>query len=106
MAIVDRNGLSIMGRTEELCRLGSIEDKFRSFGWEAVTIDGHSYREIAEAYGRVGRTGGKPLAIVANTVKGKGISFMEGRSEWHNRMPDAAQQERAWADLETNCISH
>ncbi len=106
VAIVDRNGLSIMGRTEELCRLGSIEDKFRSFGWEAVTIDGHSYREIAEAYGRVGRTGGKPLAIVANTVKGKGISFMEGRSEWHNRMPDAAQQERAWADLETNCISH
>lgn len=105
VAIVDRNGLAIMGRTEELCRLGSIEDKFAAFGWETVMIDGHSYPEIMEAYARVGHTGGKPLAIIANTVKGKGISFMEGRSEWHNRMPNADQERQAWTDLETNCIS-
>lgn len=106
VAIVDRNGLSIMGRTEELMKIGSLEEKFRSFGWEAVTIDGHSYTELAGAYGRLGHTGGKPLAIIANTVKGKGISFMEDRSEWHNRMPDAAQQEQAWKDLGLNTISN
>ncbi|MBI3869070.1 MAG: transketolase [Verrucomicrobia bacterium] len=106
VAIVDRNGLAIMGKTEELCRIGSLEEKFRSFGWESVSIDGHSYREIAEAYGRVGHTKGRPLAVIANTVKGKGIRFMENRSEWHNRMPNAAEQEQAWRDLETSCLSH
>jgi transketolase len=106
VAIVDRNGLSIMGKTEELLSIGSLEDKFRSFGWEAVSVDGHSYEELLGAYSRQGKTSGKPLAIIANTVKGKGISFMENRSEWHNRMPDAAQQEQAWRDLETNCIAN
>ncbi|MBM3846715.1 MAG: transketolase [Verrucomicrobia bacterium] len=105
VAIVDRNGLAIMGRTEELMRLGSLEEKFRSFGWEAVTVDGHSHSAILGALGRLGQTGGKPLALIANTVKGKGISYMEGRSEWHNKMPDAAQTAQAWKDLETNCIS-
>ena len=49
---------------------------------------------------------GRPLAVIANTVKGKGIRFMENRSEWHNRMPNAAEQEEAWRDLETSCLSH
>ena len=106
VAIVDRNGLSIMGRTEELLKIGSLQEKFASFGWESVSIDGHSYQEILGAYAKIGNTGGRPLAIIANTVKGKGISFMENRSEWHNRMPDAEQQKQAWADLETNCISN
>ena len=106
VTIVDRNGLSIMGRTEQLLKIGSLEEKFRSFGWESVSVDGHSYEELLGAFGRLGRTQGKPLAIIANTVKGKGISFMENRSEWHNRMPDQAQQEQAWRDLETNCIAN
>lgn len=106
VTIVDRNGLSIMGRTEQLLKIGSLEEKFRSFGWESVSVDGHSYEELLGAFGRLGRTKGKPLAIIANTVKGKGISFMENRSEWHNRMPDQAQQEQAWRDLETNCIAN
>lgn len=105
VGIVDRNGLAIMGPTEDLLRLNSIEDKFQSFGWEAVTINGHSYREILGAVARIGRTGGRPLAIVANTVKGKGISFMENRSDWHNKMPDETRQQQAWRDLETNCIT-
>jgi transketolase len=106
VAVVDRNGLAIMGRTEELCRIGSLEEKFRSFGWEAVTVDGHSYSELLPALRRVGDTGGRPLAIIARTVKGKGISFMEDRSEWHNRMPNEAEQKQGWQDLETNCISN
>ena len=106
VAIVDRNGLAIMGKTEELCRIGSLEDKFRSFGWEALTINGHSFAEISKAFSRVGRTNGKPLAVIANTVKGRGIGFMENRSEWHNRMPNATEQEQAWLDLESPCLSH
>ncbi len=104
IGIVDRNGLAIMGPTENLLRLGSLEEKFRSFGWETVSINGHSYREILGALGRIGRTDGRPFAIIANTVKGKGISFMENKNEWHNRMPDPAQQEQAWRDLQINTI--
>jgi transketolase len=87
VVIVDRNQLCILGRTEDLLDQGDLEEKWRSFGWHSVSIDGHSFEEIQDALDRVGATDGKPLAIVANTVKGKGISFMEGRSEWHNRMP-------------------
>ncbi|MEK9679249.1 MAG: hypothetical protein VW169_12790, partial [Rhodospirillaceae bacterium] len=68
--------------------LGDMEAKWESFGWETVAVDGHSFDELMTAFGKVGQTNGKPLAIIANTVKGKGISFMEGRSEWHNRMPN------------------
>lgn len=105
VGIVDRNRLAIMGPTENLLQLDSLEEKFRSFGWEAVNINGHSFREILGALRRVGHTGGRPLAIIAKTVKGKGISFMENKSEWHNRMPDAGQQEQAWRDLESNPIT-
>jgi transketolase len=106
VGIVDRNRMAIMGPTENLLQLGSLEDKFRSFGWETVSINGHSYREILDVLERIGETGGRPLAIIANTVKGKGISFMENKSEWHNRMPDAAHQEQAWRDLEINSITN
>ena len=85
--------------------INSLEEKFKSFGWETVSINGHSYREILGALRRIGHTHGRPLAIIANTVKGKGISFMENKSEWHNRMPDAAQQEQAWRDLQINTIT-
>ncbi len=88
VTIVDRNELCILGKTEDLLELGDMEAKWESFGWETVAVDGHSFDELMTAFGKVGQTNGKPLAIIANTVKGKGISFMEGRSEWHNRMPN------------------
>lgn len=99
VAIVDRNALCILGRTEELVRLDPIGEKWRSFGWQVEEVDGHDPRQLLDAFGRIGRTDGKPLAIVAETVKGRGISFMEGRPEWHNRMPDAAQTAQAWREL-------
>lgn len=105
IAIVDRNGLCILGQTEQLLRLGDLEAKWRSFGWYSVSVDGHSFQSLLDAFGLVGKTGGKPLAIVANTVKGKGISFMEGRAEWHNRMPDDEQIAEARAQLMHNCIT-
>lgn len=104
-AIVDRNRVCILGETEVLLSQGALEDKWRSFGWDTVVVDGHSYTELLAAFGRLGRTGGKPLAIIANTVKGKGISYMENRADWHNRMPDAAQVDQARRDLATSCIT-
>ncbi len=99
VAIVDRNALCILGRTEELVRLDPLADKWRSFGWAVAEVDGHDLGALRAALGRLGDTGGKPLAIVADTVKGKGIPFMEGRPEWHNRMPDEQQLALAWQAL-------
>ena len=76
-----------------------LDDKWRSFGWSVLTVDGHSFSELLAAFAHVRETQGKPLAIIANTVKGKGISFMEGRSEWHNRMPSETQIAVARAEL-------
>ena len=99
IAIVDRNELCILGKTEELLELGNLEHKWQSFGWEAVTVDGHSFKELMDAFSHVGMTHGKPLAIIANTVKGKGISYLEGRPEWHNRMPNDKEMAIALAEL-------
>jgi transketolase len=103
VVIVDRNQLCILGRTEELLELGDLEDKWRSFGWDAVTVDGHSYKSLLPAFERIGKSG-KPTAIIANTVKGKGVSFMEGQAVWHNRMPSEQQVLQARAELAVNCI--
>jgi transketolase len=104
VVIVDRNQLCILGRTEELLQLGDLEAKWRSFGWEAATVNGHSYKSLLAAFEKIGDTGGKPYVIIADTVKGKGVSFMEGRAEWHNRMPDDALIAQARADLSHNSI--
>lgn len=105
VAVVDRNGLCILGETEKLVALDSLEDKWRSFGWDAITVDGHSYAELlGKGFARLGRANGKPLAIIARTVKGKGISFMENRADWHNKMPNLEETAQGWRDLETNCI--
>jgi len=99
VAIVDRNELCILGRTEDLVALGDLEDKWRSFGWNAISIDGHDFAEIGDAFAKLDKLDGRPLAIIANTVKGKGVSFMEGRSEWHNRMPSDEQMNTARGEL-------
>jgi transketolase len=99
VTIVDRNELCILGKTEDLLELGDMEAKWQSFGWETVAVDGHSFDELMSAFGKMGKTNGKPLAIIANTLKGKGISFMEGRSEWHNRMPNDELMAQGRRDL-------
>ena len=103
IVIVDRNELCILGKTEELVELGDLEEKWRSFGWAAMSVDGHSFDELLTAFAHIGNTNGKPLVVIANTVKGKGISFMEGRAEWHNRMPSEAQIEVAHTELGLAC---
>lgn len=104
VAVVDRNGLCIMGETEKLVELGSVEDKWRAFGWHTVSVNGHSYAELLTAFSLIGKTDGKPLAVIANTVKGKGISFMEHKSGWHNKIPTEAQFDQMRQELLVNPI--
>lgn len=99
VTIVDRNQLCILGRTEDLMGLGDLAAKWTSFGWATIEVDGHDIDALLAAFAHVGKTDGKPLCIIANTIKGRGISFMEGRAEWHNRMPSAEQVAQARAEL-------
>lgn len=100
IAIVDRNGLQIDGRTSEVVSVDPIAEKFRAFGWEAINCDGHDVKSILTAIDGASERHGKPTVIVADTVKGAGVSFMEDRCEWHGTAPTAEQAEQALAELE------
>jgi len=105
VAIVDRNRLCIMDETENCVELGDISDKFRAFGWDAYNVDGHSYQSILPVMNEVTTSNnGKPKVIVSNSVKGKGISFMENQPLWHNKMMNDDQVADARRQLAINCI--
>ncbi|MET7656452.1 MULTISPECIES: transketolase [unclassified Streptomyces] len=97
-AIVDRNRLQQGARTEETKRLEPLADKWTSFGWEVREVDGHDHGQLLSAL--LPSTTGRPVAVVAHTVKGKGVSFIEDRVEWHHKVPDPAQVQAALAELE------
>jgi transketolase len=98
MVIVDENGFQAMGRTEEVLALGSIQSKFESFGFETVTVDGHDEDAIDEAINRLNRsTSSSPKALVARTIKGKGVPFMEGDNIWHYTRLNPETYEQALA---------
>jgi len=99
-AIVDLNGVQLDGTTDEVMPLGDIEAKFQSFGWQTVVVDGHDLRMLAEAVDTAQATKGQPTVILAETVKGKGVSFMEGKSAWHGRAIDGKHYEQAMRELE------
>nr|WP_240929317.1 transketolase [Streptomyces coryli] len=96
-AVVDRNRLQQGDRTEDTKSLEPLDAKWASFGWEVRVIDGHDHKAIKEAYGP--STTGRPVAVIANTVKGKGVSFMEDRVEWHHKVPTDEQVRRALEEL-------
>ncbi|ROR93035.1 transketolase [Nocardioides aurantiacus] len=96
-AVVDRNRLQQGARTEDTKTLEPLHDKWTSFGWETRRIDGHDHLALVEAMGP--STTGKPVAIVADTVKGKGVSFMEDRVEWHHKVPTDEQVVAALEEL-------
>lgn len=101
MVIVDENGFQAMGRTEDVIRLGSIEYKLQSFGFEALTVDGHDEAAIDDAVRRLsGNANGTPKAIVAKTIKGKGVPFMEHQNIWHYTRLDEDSYARALASLD------
>jgi transketolase len=99
IAFVDRNYLQTDGNTEDVMPLDPLVDKWRAFGWNASEIDGHDFGQIFEAIGRAKNNQGKPTMIVANTIKGKGVSFMENRAEWHSGPPTMEQYTKALEEL-------
>ena len=96
-AIVDRNRLQQGARTEETKRLEPLADKWTSFGFEVRDIDGHDFTQLLDAL-RPSDTG-RPVCVLANTIKGKGVSFMQDRAEWHHKIPDADQARAAVEEL-------
>ncbi|MDR2975902.1 MAG: transketolase [Streptococcaceae bacterium] len=97
--IVDRNHFQAMGRTEEIMSLVSLTEKWKSFGWDTVEIDGNDHEQIKSALQRKSE---KPQCIVANTIKGKGVSFMENNLLWHYRDPQDNYFDDALAELEAD----
>tara|TARA_B100000989_G_C19452012_1_gene432217 strand:+ start:96 stop:932 length:837 start_codon:yes stop_codon:yes gene_type:complete len=103
--IVDRNKQIILGKNEELLKLEPLDKKWKSFGWNVFNINGHKYSEIIPVLKKTKKLkNGKPTLIIANTVKGKGVSYMEDVTRWHNTMPNKSQIEIARQDLKKNCI--
>jgi transketolase len=96
-AVIDRNGLQQGARTSATNDLEPLADKWRAFGWEAVEVDGHDHLALLGAL--TAPAAGKPRAVIARTVKGRGVSFMEDRVEWHHKVPDAEQARTALEEL-------
>ena len=99
IAIVDSNKVQLDGTVEEILDTGDLKAKWESFGFFVQSIDGHDVEAIADAIERAKAEKGRPAMIIANTVKGKGISFMEGKSEWHGKTPNEEQFKAAFAEL-------
>jgi transketolase len=97
--ILDYNGLQIDGPCNEVMDLGDVEGKWKAFGWNVISIDGHNYEEIISALQAAKGYKGKPTIIVAKTIKGKGVSFMENQVGWHGSAPDREQEQKALAEL-------
>jgi transketolase len=96
-AVVDRNRLQQGARTEATTTLNPLDDKFRAFGWDVIDVDGHDHLALLDAF--VADRGARPTCVIANTTKGRGVSFMEDRVEWHHKVPSAEQISVAMAEL-------
>ncbi len=97
--IIDNNNLQIDGKVSEVMNIYPIDEKFRSFGFEVINVDGHNISELISAFEQAKKTKGKPTAIIANTIKGKGVSFMENQAEWHGKAPNEEQYKQAMKEL-------
>lgn len=97
--IVDFNGLQIDGKVSEVAGLEPLDKKFESFGFEVIKICGHCFNQIEDAFEKAKSTKGKPTVIIAETVKGKGVSYMENQVGWHGKAPNAEQYETALNEL-------
>lgn len=99
MAFVDNNGLQIDGPVSEVMNPTPIGEKFKAFGWHVIEIDGHDFEQIFSAIDEAKNTKGKPTVVVAKTVKGKGVSFMENLASWHGNAPSKEQAQKALEEL-------
>lgn len=103
--LVDNNGLQIDGRITEVCSPEPIDKKFEAFGFNVIVIDAHDFDSIEAAYEKAKTVKGKPTAIISKSTKGKGVSFMEDKVEWHGSAPNAEQYKLAMEELEATLNS-
>jgi transketolase len=96
-AIIDRNRLQQGARTEDTNRLEPLADKWRAFGWQVIEVDGHDHGQLYDMLAATGKD--KPRCLIAHTIKGKGVSFIEDRVEWHHKVPSLEQVELALKEL-------
>lgn len=101
-AIVDVNNLQIDGPTDEVIGPNPLDTKFAAFGWHVISIDGHNFDEMRAAFKEAAETKGCPTAIIAHTIKGKGVSYMENAVGWHGKAPDEELTKKALAELEAS----
>jgi len=99
VAIVDRNKLQLDGPTEQIMSLEPLSDKWKAFGWHVIEINGHDFKEILGAFDQAKEIRGKPTVIIAHTIKGKGVSFMEGAVGFHGKAPNKEQYDQAMKEL-------
>ncbi|MCR4960120.1 MAG: transketolase [Lachnospiraceae bacterium] len=98
-AILDYNGLQIDGKLEDVCSAEPFEDKFKAFRFHVINIDAHDFDQIRAAFKEARETKGQPTVIIAHSLKGKGVSFMEGNADWHGKAPNDEQYAVAMEDL-------
>jgi transketolase len=99
VAIIDNNGLQIDGKNEEVIGISPLDEKWRSFGWKVIKCDGHDYEELNKAFDEADKIENTPVVIIAKTVKGKGVSFMENQAGWHGQAPSLEQKEKAITEI-------
>ncbi|MDH4138481.1 MAG: transketolase, partial [Anaerolineae bacterium] len=97
--ILDYNRVQLMGPLSEVMEIAPLADKWRSFNWAVMEINGHDMRQIIEALEAAQEVKGKPCILIAHTIKGKGVSYMEGQSAWHGKPPNEEQLAQALAEL-------
>jgi transketolase len=100
IVIIDRNGLCADGTVKEVMDVEPLKEKWEAFGWTVKEVDGHNIKELMDTFKSIPSVQGKPTIVIANTVKGKGASFMENKYEWHNMVPSNEQFECAYKELQ------
>ncbi|HTY89510.1 MAG TPA: transketolase [Candidatus Acidoferrum sp.] len=98
-AIIDHNTLQISGHTHDVMSNEPLDEKWRAFGWAVKTVNGHDFTELTDALSKPAAAG-KPTCIIANTVKGRGVSFMENTAKWHHGVPSEAELKQALSELD------
>jgi len=102
VVMVDFNGWQAMGQVEKILNIEPLKEKWQAFGWETREINGHNFEEIEKALIDLPAGKEKPIAIIAKTIKGKGVSFMEGDNIWHYKAPSEEEYQKALKELESN----
>ena len=100
-AIIDHNKLQITGSNAEVMNIDPVDEKFKSFGWEVRHVDGHDFKALVETFDAIPFSSGKPNLIIAHTIKGKGVSYMENTIKWHHGVPNKDEYARAIEELDS-----